>query len=389
MVRSELYQLEKLIAEIVIDEQICGNECHAAGFAKQLQAIVDSCSSLKLKWVHELFSSIKEPALTRYIQFHQAGITTLSNQVSLSIPPAYFQGTGNQAHQLYFTVVTKLEELLQFLKQGFYKYFDQDYPVSAYRCRVQAEGTRQLLAETAIALHKSDIDPSLVNALTLSVNNKLTDANQSGISYRQLDNCQSILALIRQKARDNSSLTTVEIARELYRQNFNSYYFNQWYQEYFRKIINAVPEAQREATILQQVKELNAIYVERDKIFEPELPPVNDQLLPWVGEISPQQSSLNLKDVLKMNGHERMPLQFSVTQFALFVRLCYLEGCFHVHNISGILRFFTQHFETKKQLNISFKSFARAFYGADQATAAVVRDFLQRMINTINKTYFP
>jgi hypothetical protein len=40
-------------------------------------------------------------------------------------------------------------------------------------------------------------------------------------------------------------------------------------------------------------------------------------------------------------------------------------------------------------LNISFKSFARAFYGADQTTAAVVRDFLQRMINYINKIYFP
>jgi hypothetical protein len=361
LVRSELYQLEKLIAEIVIDGQICGNECHAAGIAKQVHAVVESCSSLKLKWVHELFSSIKEPVLTRYIQYHQAGITSLSNQVSLSIPPDFFQGIGNQLHQFYFTVVTKLEELLQFLKLGFYKYFDKDYPVSADRCRVQAEEIRQFVAETAIALHESDIDPSLVNVLTLSVSNKLTDAKQSGISYRQLDTSQSIVALLRQKARDNSNMTTVEIAHELYRQNFNSYYFNQWYQEYLYRIINAVPEAKREATIIQEVKVLNAIFVERDKIFEPELPAINDQLLPWLRQLSSQQSGLNLKAVFKINGNERMPLQFSVTQFALFIRLCYLEGCFHVNNISGILRFFTQHFATKKQLNISFKSFAVPF----------------------------
>lgn len=389
MVKSELYQLEKLIGEIVGDEKISGNERHPVGIGEQIQSITASCTSLKEKWVHELFSSVKEDVLTRYVQYHQAGITSLSNQVSAMIPASYFQGIENQIHQLYYSIVSNLEELIQFLNQGFYKYFDNNYTVSIDRYRVQVEQIQLQLTEITITLHQSGIDTPLVNAVTVSINNKLADAKQSGISYRQLDYIKSMLDIIRQPVQNNSKQSTIGTAHELYRQNFNSYHFNQWYQEYLSAIINAVSEDKRETTILHEIKLLNSIFVERGKTFEPELPAINDQLLSWLQQLLPGQSSLNLKAILKMNGHDRMPLQFSVTQFALFVRLCYLEGCFHVNNISDILRFFTQHFETKKQLNISFKSFARAFYGADQATAAVVRDFLQRMINTINKIYFP
>lgn len=386
MVRSELYQLERLVGEIVKDEQLPGNEINL-GIAQQVQAVADYCADLKLKWVHELFSAVKEPVLARYVQYHQAGITSLSNQVSLRIPQVFFQGTESRIHQCYFTIVSCLEELLRFLEQGFYKYFDRDYSVSIDRYRIQADEIMQAMAETKTVLQQSDIDSSLVTCITLSVINKLTDAKQTGISYRQLDGCKFLMGTIRQQVHDKVKVTTIDIARQLYRQNFNSYYFSQWYQEYLSNIINAVPEAQSMALILQEIKGLDAVFVDRDKMFEPELPSINELLLPWLRQFLPAPS--NLKGRLKMNGPERMPLQFSVTQFALFIRLCYLEGCFPINNISAILRFFTGHFETKKQPHISFKSFARAFYSADQATAAVVRDFLQRMINTVNKTYFP
>lgn len=388
MVKSELHQLEKLVGEIVSDE-VPVHERHLARIAGHVKSIIASCSSLKEKWVHELFSSGKEHVVTRYVQYHQAGVTSLSNQVSNKIPATAFRGLETQIFQLYFSVLSSLEDLLDFLKRGFYKYFDNDYNVSAERCRAEAEKINSLLAEISITLARYEIDTKLTEAFVLSVRNKLGDAKRSGISYRQLEYCKSVLDMINDQLTENSGISTIRIAQELYRHNFNSYQFNQWYQDYLNSIINATAENQREAAILQEIRELKSIFVERDKLFEPELPAINDQLLSWLQQLLPGQTALNLKAILKMNGHDRIPLQFSVTQFALFVRLCYLEGCFHINNISDILRFFTQHFETKKQLNISFKSFARAFYGVDQATAAVVRDFLQRMINTINKIYFP
>jgi hypothetical protein len=389
LLKSELFHLEKLIGEIITDEAVAGDEFPAAAISRRLRAISGACSSLKEKWVHELFSAVKEHVLTRYVQYHQAGITSLSNMISLKIHDAYFQGIGDQVHHLYFAIVADLEDLLRFLKQGFYKYFDIDHSVSNDRCREQAAQILLLLEETKAVFSQTNIDTLLADAIVSSVKNKITDAKQSGISYRQLDYCLSLLRTIREKLEENPGLATDGFAQELYRQNFNSYHFNQWYQRHLSAIINAAAENKRENIILQEIQLLKLIFVERDKIFEPYLPPVNEQLLPWLEQFLPAQIKSNPNDNLKYNGHHRMPLRFSVIQFALFVRLCYLEGCFHMNNISDIFRFFTLHFETKKQLNISLKSFAHAFYGADQATAAVVRDFLQRMINTINKLYFP
>jgi len=388
LVKSELHQLEKLIGEIVADEQT-NNGNLPAKFADRVKSVAEVSARLKGKWIHDLFSAVKEQILTRYVQFHQAGITSLSNQVSVRIPASYFQGAKDPVYHLYYAVVANLEELLEFLRQGFYQYFDRDYAVSFDHLRVQTAHISVLAGEVQLLFQGTAIDPRLTTAVLASIANKLKNARTLGISYRHLSYCSALLQMINQLLMDNPRVTTVDIARELYCQNFNSYQFNRWYQNHLGAIINAAAENQHKTTILSEIEALNQLFVERDKIFEPGLPPINDQLLSWLSGLLPAQPVTQVSNFLKINGHLRMPLQFSVTQFALFVRLCYLEGCFHVNNISDILRFFTQHFETKKQLNISFKSFARAFYGADQATAAVVRDFLQRMINTLNKTYFP
>lgn len=386
MVRSELYQLEKHIGNILKDEPVRGKERQ---FAEQIRSVMANCVSLKEKWAHELFHSVKEPVAARYVQYHQAGVTALSNQVSVKIPVTYFQGIEDQIHELYSTVVASLEDLLRFLRQGFYKYFDHDYPVTNDQCRERSENIQGLIPDLTKALKQSGVDEALVKAIGSSFAHKLSDARQSGISYRQLDYCDNLAGIITRLLNEQSGTGTLDVAHELYRQNFNSYDFSQWYQEYFGSRVSSLTENKKEAAILDEIRQLQLLLVKQEPIFEPELPPVHEQLIPWLGQLIPGRSGLSLKEPLKINGHERMPLRFSVTQFAFFLRLCYLEGCFPVNNISDILRFFTRNFETKKQLNISFKSFARAFYGADQATAAVVRDFLQRMINHINKTYFP
>jgi len=52
------------------------------------------------------------------------------------------------------------------------------------------------------------------------------------------------------------------------------------------------------------------------------------------------------------------------------------------------MRFFTRHFTSKKQGRISIKSFNHAFYSKDQVTAAIVLDYLQKMVTYVNKVYF-
>ncbi|MDB5122357.1 MAG: hypothetical protein JWP94_486 [Mucilaginibacter sp.] len=326
MVRSELGQLERLIGEVVKDEDVAQSEANLARMAEQVQAVADTCSGLKLKWVRELFSGVREPVLARYVQYHQAGVTSLSDQVSRKIPAGLAEDAGDPIHQYYFIVLTNLEALLRFLKQGFYKYFDGDYPVSIYRFRIQSEEISRSTAENEIALHQSGVDDNLITSITTSVTKKLSDAWESGISYRQFDHIKSVLSRVAQKVRENPDVTTIDVAHELYGRNFNSYYFLQWYKHRLSTMINAVAENEKLKIILQETKALEMIFVSGDVLFEPELPPINEQLLPWLRQQSPDPS--NLSAIFKMNGHERMPLRFSVTQFAFFIRLCYLTGCF-------------------------------------------------------------
>jgi hypothetical protein len=378
--------LEKEIGNILNDRPVTGKEHQ---FEAQVKSVVTHCITLKEKWAHELFHSVKEPVAARYVQFHQAGVTALSNQLSVELPFAYFQGMEDKIHELYLTIVSNLESLLQFLRKGFYKYFDHDYPVSYEQCRERSEKINSLIVALTSALQESGIDEELISAIKLSFEHKLADANELGISYRQLDQCDTLAAMIPRLLNDVTNIGTITLARELYRHNFNSYKFKNWYQGYFSSRISTIAQSKKETAVRDEIDDFRAIFIKQELVFEADLPAISEQLIPWLQQLLPGQPGTDLKAAIKINGHERMPLNFSVAQFAFFVRLCYLEGCFPVNNISDILRFFTRNFETKKQLHISFKSFARAFYGADQATAAVVRDFLQRMINYINKTYFP
>jgi len=84
----------------------------------------------------------------------------------------------------------------------------------------------------------------------------------------------------------------------------------------------------------------------------------------------------------------KVPLTLSVAQFSMFIRICYRTGCFSLNNAAEIIRFFATNFTTKRQDAVSVKSFTKGFYSMDQTAAAVIRDFLQRMIALINKTYF-
>jgi hypothetical protein len=366
LVRSEIHQLEIVVAKILEK-----GEGGGAALAAQCEAVRD-------KFTHALFSPAKDSVLSRYVQFHQAGITALSNKLFRQL---------TQANNSADAVILALESLNDFLKEKFYRFFDLDHPISAWRWHREVQEMTRQQASLEHLLSTSAIDPALAAAITTAFANKVKDSYQIMPGFRHVENHLFLLRAIISWLSTNTDLSTELLALELYRLNFNSYYFIQWYQDNILEKLEDVTDQKRPIIILNAHKRLKSVYVERERLFETDQLPIDEQLLSWFRSLLPGRPEVGAGN--SIHGRERMPLQLSVHQFALFIRLCYLEGCFPVHNISASLRFFTANFETKKQQHISVKSFARAFYSADQSTAAVVRDFLQRMINFIDKTYFP
>jgi hypothetical protein len=86
---------------------------------------------------------------------------------------------------------------------------------------------------------------------------------------------------------------------------------------------------------------------------------------------------------------EKQILNLSVAQIACFIKLFYDEGIFINASITDILKFVVVHYRSKRQQQISYGSLSKEYYSISQVTAAVLKDYLSRMIAKINKHYFP
>lgn len=379
MLKSELQPLESLIGEIVNFNETGHDEIRVKDLGATLPRIKEACGHLRVKWVQELFSNVKDNVIHRYVQFHQAGIVSLSDHLSAV--------SLTESNPIVHDIVELLEGLLGFLQNSFYKYFDPEHTVTANLCRKETKKISTLLESAVTDMQSAGIDLALIQAIRRTLNEIIEQAPHSGISHRKIAYIKELLTYIREQLK-TGSIDTSRIVGLLYQKNFNSFYFERWYQERLSRLVTEAKPKDQHRMIQLEAARLENSYIELNKSFDADRPSLDITLLGLL-TLQLNEETLAANKTGRATEPVRMPLNFSVAQFALFIRLCYLEGCFNLNNISSIQRFFTHHFETKKQLHISPKSFGRAFYGADQATAAVVRDVLLRMVGIIDKTYFP
>lgn len=368
MLKSELYQLEKIVAGMVNYYETGQPTATASSpdFAAQLE---QAFRQLREQLTKHLFGGTKEIALVRYVQFHQAGIIALADEFDARLEQRANNLPDLKAVQNEFLRHT--DGLLNFLKISFYKFFDHDHPVPLREARTQLAVLQKQVDQLVQRLLAQRIEPSLTAVVQTALQGKLDTLVKVGLSNRQLQYLDDLLRLINETL-DSGSADTLSLTELLYRQNFNSNNFISWLSQYL--------EISKSGSLL-------TAYVDLSNQFEPKALSIPETMRQGPGQPKTSPTAAPENTALKPGLH--MPLNLSVPQFALFIRLCYLENCFHLHNISDIMRFFALNFETKKQLHISVKSFSRAFYRADQATAAVVRDLLNRMIGLIDKLYFP
>jgi hypothetical protein len=384
LLRSELYELEKSVGAL-INYSTYGLTDYQKPIVEQVNYIKTLCTELKKKWTQELFSSAKEQIIKRYVQYHQSGITDLSDKVSKVIPGLNLSDElRNSLLENYRQLKSELENILDFLRKQFYQYFDIDHKATIYCCDLLKSALNNSIAHQNLYQSKT-ISNSLLEVILTSVTDIVDEGIFSGISYRHVEQVHNLLRLIQQSLQVDTPITTDTLVRTLYQQNFNSLHFFNWFQSYVSWAVAAITNKKEKQNYLgEQIKTYAEIFVSPEKSFQPELSSTNIYIIGWLEE----QLGTGAKHRL-VRTVEQFPLNLSVPQFALFVRIFYKTGCFASENVALITRFFTDHFTTKKQSHISRKSFGRAFYSLDQSAAAVVRDFLQKMINYLNKTYFP
>lgn len=385
MLRSELYELEKSVGAIILNTSTSSYPDFQKQIVEQVSYIKTICADLKKKWTQELLSSAKEQIIKRYVQYHQAGIIELSDKVSKVVPA--LNTSEELRHSLfenYRQVNSELENILDFLRNHFYQYFDVDHKATIYCCDLLKSTLIKLKPATDLN-HNISVSKALLEVVLTSVKDIVDEGIFSGISYRQVEQAHNMLRLVQQTLKVDTNVTTEALVRTLYQQNFNSLHFYNWFQSYISEVLAAITNKKdKQNYISEQIKLYAGIFVSPEKSLQPEVSSTNLYIIGWL-----EEQLGNGPKTVRTRMNEQFPLNLSVPQFALFVRVFSKTGCFPVENVARITRFFSEHFTTKKQPHISQKSFGRAFYNLDQSAAAVVRDFLQKMLNYLNKTYFP
>ncbi|RCH56826.1 hypothetical protein DJ568_02935 [Mucilaginibacter hurinus] len=370
LLRSELTYLEAC-ARLAVNFNESDASATAVIPAQLVEEMAQRCKEFKELMLREVFSPAKDQAIRRYVQFHQAGLVVLSDELFAGLRHITGPAVPGKS-ELLLSMLELVEEVLSYLEKQFYAYFDPRHPLSSYHCDAVSRELRTAIEELAPLLSESGIGSSLKDVFLHSMDDALTRVRIHGADRGQVDHLYGLNYQIRQYL----LLPTVDdrsFQDLLYRHNFNSTQFESRLRAQFQSEL----AAGRQPDLLPIDRETGLVAGRR---------PLDILLKEWYAMQNGTALAKGKARTLKML---RLPLHLSVPQLALFARLCYLEGCFQITNISTIMRFFTEHFETKKQLDISLKSFGKAFYAADQSSAAAVRDYLQRMIGLIDKNYFP
>ncbi|MGN6396695.1 MAG: hypothetical protein ACTHMI_14085 [Mucilaginibacter sp.] len=369
--------MEACAGIILNDNEIIKSSGTSEGQGALYDQFNAACAELKQRMISEAFGPAKDHVIRRYVQFHQAGLITLSDRIFQQVRKVDVPIVPGKS-ELLIRALETLQQLLDFIGQQFYRHFDVLHGISQYASDITSNNFRTKVELLSPLLERQPIEPSLITVFYESMEECLDQLRLQAITYEQANYIDQLLKLVHFQL-EEQTIDTARFANLLYRQNFNSTYFESWYRKY-HLTVHTGQLADEGASAIEPVIQELGIFPHR-KAIDVLLREWTTAVLSSNGEakrVKAQESKM-----------PRLPLILSVPQLALFVRLCYLEGCFQISNISNIMRFFTDHFESKKQPKVSLKSFNRAFYTSDQGTAAIVRDFLQRMIITIDKTYFP
>jgi len=87
---------------------------------------------------------------------------------------------------------------------------------------------------------------------------------------------------------------------------------------------------------------------------------------------------------LPLHNNFKALTELSVSQFAIFLRLVSENGVINHKNTRELLRFYSQHTQTRRVLNISPDSLYLNYYNASDADRQVVKSYIIKILNQLN-----
>ncbi|MCZ4224827.1 hypothetical protein [Pedobacter rhodius] len=370
MLKNELQYIEEIL---FAPETFCTDAISEIDIGWQ-------CKLIRQAWEKAIFSDISEHSLVRYFHYHLDGLTKLLDGLSL-----YDYGDNLK------NIEEALLALIDRIKSFYSTYFNPDaYAPAAYHQRLigQLTGSIGLIKENLqTAMLSSELKTCLFNWLS-----EMTEVGDDiRYSFRSLGYLEELIRQI--PSIDFCSGKAEEIlVAILCRSNFNYLSFFVYRQNYIREVLVSFTSAQERLDYLQEQRANVLSCPEAKKLgYDTSWPSLKIMLGEWLQEeICLTEQALRRENEIRAETNvPKLPIEMSVAHMACLIRLLFEESVFATNNLKLIFKCFAGHYQTKRQSVISPGSLSKEFYSIDQHTAARVRDLLQKMVQRINRNFFP
>ncbi|OJW14278.1 hypothetical protein [Mucilaginibacter sp. 44-25] len=389
MLKDEMKLLAQMAAKYLLEIEN-GSEPSLENENEEKARISTECFRIKKSWTDLLFSPVKDHVMRRYIGFQQQIILETADSLYKQIESS--KKTSAQEIYPLLKVSDFLLECLLGLKdfqlQYFNNYIDDggklpDAAISTVRKRMT-----EAAEKVSATLQNVELDVKLRACICDYLGDIIMMQPDSLLNYRSAEYLISFTETIAVTTdfTDNRDLTQI-VTEALFYMNFNHHNFFQWYQETIEvRKLSLRPQDQL-PMLMKQLLVLKSMPVMTSMSFDPKVQPINSQLESWLGEyIKHETVHLEMSEI---ELPDKIELKLTVAQLALLIRLLYEEDVFAMKNIAALLRFFSNHFMSKKQEHISYGSMNKLYYSGDQFTGYAVRELLLKMVAKVNKMFFP
>ncbi|WP_426671973.1 hypothetical protein ACPPVU_12120 [Mucilaginibacter sp. McL0603] len=397
MLEYELKKLEELAAQLA--PGVAGKEFNAINpVTEKGQVIEKECGRISEALTKAIFTTPKENLVERYIQYHQTGLIELADQLQSYLPP---DGPPEKEWSSENTAIVRLFisyvfRLLNYIERFFSKYFSLEARIpDAYRLIAFSEMSEPI---ESLLLKVDDHIGSgnLKECLSVYLRSFSVQKFPAHLNFRSLIYLKEFVSeLLDVFGSPDVKDWEQKIAMMLIYLNFNNLDFFAYYQAGIKAELDLADTRDDYLKVL--TRSLSSVKSRQTKpsfSYHPSWPTVKQMLESWLNDeialavipnsVTGPHTSIAVERIM-----EKQILNLSVAQIACLVKLCYDEGVFGNASISEVLKFVVLHYRSKRQQQISYGSLSKEYYSISQVTAAVLRDYLSRMIVRINKNYFP
>lgn len=352
-----------------------------------ITSIIAQSEALQDKIKNLLFNALIDRPLIKdkrqFVQLTQSLIIRLLNTLFESKQNL---SVDNRRKSLIQTIITHLQNTLDFIEEFFSGYFDRTQKVPVSYLSVCKDELGKQIGDLCLLLEKSDPIDQHLSEIISEFFRRFMCLRARSITYEQLAYCKHLLS---QFFSERETISTLRIRETFYYLNFNEENFVFYELERLKHLTEDILTRKEKMSVLYyEQKLINQLPALVNNGYTTDMPSLKEQVTSWINE----EVKYLEKDCLQVNMGNTFPdsenkinTSLSVAKLAVLIRLLVVDKIIINRQVAPMLRVIAKTFTTLQKDEISFGSLETKYHAPDKATINTVRDMLFKWINILGK----